>query len=252
MMASTRMLDSCHLSSSLPSTPSHPDVTLVTSSLSLYAHKAVLLSRLPSLSSLLCPSCSPHDPLLLLLPDTPAPALTSALEQLYTCSQVEELEDIFGLKQERKNEVIENQKIAEEIVKEDREIHDTILNQEPAFKIHKQWTSLEFAPGAFVGIFQENPKHENIPEDYRVNVSLEEDLKTLEDLLEKDVGRWRKKCPVCGRVKGNAANLASHMTSMHTVGKLPISRTIGLVQQQLQDPAPEDLRLALPRLWACN
>ena len=75
-LASSSHLSS--LSSSLLSSPSHCDVTLVTPSLSLQAHKSLFLTRLPSLSSLLCPSCSPHDPLLLLLPDTPASSLTSA------------------------------------------------------------------------------------------------------------------------------------------------------------------------------
>ena len=97
-LASSSHLSS--LSSSLLTSPSHSDVTLVTPSLSLQAHKALLLSRLPSLSSLICPSCSPHSPLLLLLPDTQAYSLTSALEELYTTGQAKQLEDILGLKGE--------------------------------------------------------------------------------------------------------------------------------------------------------
>ena len=79
---------------------------------------------------------------LLLLPDSPAPALTSALEQLYTCGQ---LENIFGLKQERKKEVIDNQNLAEEIT-----------NQEHTFKIRQNKTCLEFSAGEFVDKFEEN------------------------------------------------------------------------------------------------
>ena len=108
MASSSHLLS---LSSSLLSSPSHSDVTLVTPTLSLQAHKSLLLSRLPSFSSLLCSSCSPHDPLLLLLPDTPASSLTSALRQLYTTGQPEQLAGLLGLDQGVKRELAENQDV---------------------------------------------------------------------------------------------------------------------------------------------
>ena len=55
----------------------------MTPSLSLQAHKALLLPLLPSLLPLLCSSCSPHDPLVLLLPHTSSTSLAWALESLY-------------------------------------------------------------------------------------------------------------------------------------------------------------------------
>ena len=90
---------STHLSSLVSSLLSSPqgDITLVTPSLTLTAHRALLLPHLPALAALLCPSCSPHDPLLLLLPQTPAPALTSALEQLYRAGEVAPLAALLGL-----------------------------------------------------------------------------------------------------------------------------------------------------------
>ena len=71
------------LSSLLLHSTSQCDITLVTPSLSLQAHKALLLPLLPSLLPLLCSSCSPHDPLVLLLPHTSSTSLAWALESLY-------------------------------------------------------------------------------------------------------------------------------------------------------------------------
>ena len=94
-MASSAHLSS--LSSSLLSSPPFPDIFLATPSLTLPAHQAILLPLLPSLLPLLCSSCSPHDPLLLLLPDTPAPALRKALGTLYREGQGGQLAELLGL-----------------------------------------------------------------------------------------------------------------------------------------------------------
>ena len=144
-LASSSHLSS--LSSSLLSSPSHSDVTLVTPSLSLQAHKSLLLSRLPALSSLLCPSCSPHDPLLLLLPDTPASSLTSALQQLYTTGQPEQLAGLLGLGQGVKGELGQNQNIPG-IEKEGcNEVKDALLKQEEVFENDKINASVNLLAG---------------------------------------------------------------------------------------------------------
>merc|ERR1719319_1671510 len=90
-------LSSSLLSSSLLSSPLHPDVTLVTPSLPLHTHRALLLPLLPSLSTLLCSSCSPHDPLTLLLPSSSSTNLASALSTLYKTGRAEELAQELGL-----------------------------------------------------------------------------------------------------------------------------------------------------------
>ena len=94
-MQSSSHLDS--LASSLLLSPSQADVTFVTNSATLSAHRALLLPLLPSLSSLLCFSCSPHDPLLLLLPDASSSALSSALGTLYKTRRPDELAELLGL-----------------------------------------------------------------------------------------------------------------------------------------------------------
>ena len=71
------------LSSFLLHSPSQCDITLVTPSLSLHAHKALLIPLLPSLLPLLCSSCSHHDPIVLLLPHSSSSSLTLALKSLY-------------------------------------------------------------------------------------------------------------------------------------------------------------------------
>ena len=71
------------LSSLLLHSSSQCDITLVTPSISLQAHKALLLPLLPSLLPLLCSSCSPHDPLVLVLPHSSSSSLTLALKSLY-------------------------------------------------------------------------------------------------------------------------------------------------------------------------
>ena len=82
----------------------------------LPAHQALLLPHLPALAGLLCPSCSPHDPLVLLLlllllqflpllpplfqvlllPDTPILDLKAALQTLYLEGNPDNLNRVLG------------------------------------------------------------------------------------------------------------------------------------------------------------
>ena len=77
----------------------HSDLLMVTSSLTLYCHRALLLPLLPTLAPLLCPSCPPHDPLVLLLPLTPASTLQGALHHLYLEEDPGPLARVLGLVQ---------------------------------------------------------------------------------------------------------------------------------------------------------
>ena len=89
------------LASSLLHTSFEADLALVSKSgVSTMAHSALLLPLLPTLASLVasCPSCSSsHDPIVLLLPDTPTPLLLSALESVYMQANPALLADILGL-----------------------------------------------------------------------------------------------------------------------------------------------------------
>ena len=76
---------------------SQADIFFVTDSATLHAHKAFLLHLLPSLASISCLSCHPHEPLVLLLPGVNAQLLQSTLEQAYRQNQVGNLENILGL-----------------------------------------------------------------------------------------------------------------------------------------------------------
>ena len=171
-MASSSHLSS--LSSSLLSSPSYSDMTLVTPSLSLQAHKSLLLSHLPSLSSLLCTSCSPHDPLFLLLPDTAASSLSSAMEQLYTTGQPEQLAELLGLGQGVKGELMENQNLIVNKEKGSNTLEDVLLRPEDVFENYKNNAALDLLEGQgdqlkhgslleFSHPMQENQPHPILP-----------------------------------------------------------------------------------------
>ena len=87
------------LASSLLHSSCEADLALVTESGVSMAHSALLLPLLPDLASLLasCPSCSTHDPIVLILPDTPTPPLLSALESVYMQANPVQLAGILGL-----------------------------------------------------------------------------------------------------------------------------------------------------------
>ena len=89
------------LASSLLHTSFEADLALVSKSgVSTMAHSALLLPLLPALASLVasCPSCSSsHDPIVVILPDTPASPLLSALESVYMQANPAHLADILGL-----------------------------------------------------------------------------------------------------------------------------------------------------------
>ena len=73
------------------------DIFLVTDSMTLRAHKAILFPLLPTLSSFSCSSCQAHDPLVLLLPGADPRLLQVALEHAYTRNSAGNLEVQLGL-----------------------------------------------------------------------------------------------------------------------------------------------------------
>ena len=81
--------------------PSLSDLTLATPSLSLTSHKALLIPNLPSLALLLCPACSPHEPVTIILdPDHSSDiGLTNALNTLYTTGDASLLALEMGLQE---------------------------------------------------------------------------------------------------------------------------------------------------------
>ena len=87
------------LASSLFHSSFEADLALVTNSGVSMAHSALLLPLLPDLASLVasCPSCSNHDPIVLILSDTPTPPLLSALESVYMQANPAQLAHILGL-----------------------------------------------------------------------------------------------------------------------------------------------------------
>ena len=86
------------LSSNLLLSSPHSDLTMVTHDLTLRAHQAMVLPRLPMLQDLLPSSCfSCSDPLLLLLPDTPGHELKEALAILYMAGDPQPLANLLGL-----------------------------------------------------------------------------------------------------------------------------------------------------------
>ena len=87
------------LATSLLHSGCEADLALVTESGVSMAHSALLLPLLPDLASLIssCSSCSPHDPIVLLLPETSTPPLISALESVYMQGDPAALADVFGL-----------------------------------------------------------------------------------------------------------------------------------------------------------
>ena len=88
------------LASSLLHLSFEADLALVSESgIVSMAHSALLLPLLPALATLVssCPSCSAHDPIVLLLPDTPTPPLLSALESVYMQANPADLAHILGL-----------------------------------------------------------------------------------------------------------------------------------------------------------
>lgn len=96
------MASELHISSlatSLLHSSCEANLALVSESGVSMAHSALLLPLLPELASLLasCPSCSSHDPIVLILPDTPTPPLLSALESVYMQANPAKLADILGL-----------------------------------------------------------------------------------------------------------------------------------------------------------
>ena len=96
------MASESHISSlatSLLHSSCEADLALVSESGVSMAHSALLLPLLPDLASLLasCPSCSSHDPIVLILPDTATPPLLSALESVYLQADPAQLAHILGL-----------------------------------------------------------------------------------------------------------------------------------------------------------
>ena len=93
--------------------PSLSDLTLVTSSLSLHSHRALLIPHLPALAALLCPACPPHEPVTIILdPDfTSDINLTDALNTLYTTGDASFLALEMGLLEspERKQQQAEEE-----------------------------------------------------------------------------------------------------------------------------------------------
>ena len=121
------------LASSLLS-PCQADVSLVCPSLSLPAQKALLLHHLPSLLPLLCPSCSPHDPLVLLFPDTPAPDLRSAIHQLYVRADPTPLASLLEIREK----------------------------SETKFKVEKERVNMEKFPGELKNDDKEEEKYNTV------------------------------------------------------------------------------------------
>ena len=85
---------SCDQTSSL-----QPDLKLVCSNGSSYAHKFALLSVLPDLANLFCSPClHGHDPVTLILPDITTEVVNEARDFLYMYGEVGSLAKIFGMK----------------------------------------------------------------------------------------------------------------------------------------------------------
>ena len=121
------------LASSLLHSSFEADLALVSKSgVRSMAHSALLLPLLPALASLVssCPSCSSsHDPIVVLLPDTPTPPLLSALESIYMQGNPAHLADILGLELE-KPDIKELEKIYSA---DDRDIFEENLESDSDF-----------------------------------------------------------------------------------------------------------------------
>ena len=82
-----------------PTSPLQPDLKLICSNGSSYAHKFALLSVLPDLGQLMCTPClQGHDTITLLLPDFTREAVNEARDFLYMYGDVGSLAKIFGMK----------------------------------------------------------------------------------------------------------------------------------------------------------